>query len=70
MATTAARLYDTGELRTVGYFDEVTQSTISVQANVIYANTFDEVTDIGTTAQRLNANGTYQVHMLNEVDSL
>lgn len=53
MATTAARLYDTGELRTVGYFDEVTQATISVQANVIYANAFDEVTDIGNVAQRL-----------------
>jgi len=58
----ASRLLSTGTLLVNGSFDEVTQSTISIRANLVLASEFDEVTiSGGTVAQRQNSNGNIQL---------
>jgi hypothetical protein len=42
--TTATRLTSNGTLLITGYFDEVTQNTISANAAVVTSSEFDEVT--------------------------
>jgi hypothetical protein len=44
MTTIASRLTKDGVLYANGYFDEVTQATISTSPTAIYSQEFDEVT--------------------------
>lgn len=60
--TIATRLFSNGSYLVSGSFDEVTQSTISVTGNTVYASLLDEVTNNGSTPQkRDNSNGCIQV---------
>jgi hypothetical protein len=68
MATIATRLESDGTLLVNGKFDEITNSSISVTANTVFAGGFDEQTYSGNTsfARRDASNGT--VYVTNEFD--
>ena len=61
METIGARLTNTGVLYTAGEFDEVTQNTISITADTVYAREFDETALIARPMRYMIATNVIQV---------